>query len=775
MTKPSKMNILKMISIFFVLYIVLNVHILAQNNSSWMIDSSVLNLPFRGENNLYYTLFPGVTSQDFRGNDLLHIRGSRHDELAYYINGIDIRSDYTGLPLFRIIPQALDNITIDKAPGVGTSGARAAIAHELKQGGDKYIFSLNGETDRFTPIYDKRLDTYSYGYNNLTLTGGGTIPKIGTEIFIAGEKESFADHYRMFWDGFHITDKDMNLEFITNVTWTEVDTGYIYSFDILEDIDELLIKPGNIPKANLGRTTLNGVITQPFPNGSIALVALYENETKRVNNTPIRHLFNQKRLPETNRKAQLYSLQGEYNFPLDIKLKLQADFMRSNESTYDPNFGDDFWKYADSIALVSKDIPYYRSYGKTMRLHQFSFDMPGNLISGYEKREESYSNIHLDLSKTLNNHIIKFGGNIKNGVHRYYNISNYALRALEMFYNYHDWTRNTVPHDVFNRQLFWSRVQGVGYNLEGQTVDRKGAYYEVPKKPKHLSFYLSDTYTKDKWKLEIGLRYDSFYSDAFVIQDSAIVDYGYAYFDYYYGFTGNEPLEKQQTYNILSPRLHIAHQINNSISVFSKFGKYVQFPQLGDVYTNKVSRLLLVNGQNFITDLRSNDTKPVETNQVTMGINYSMEPYWNINAEIFGVAGSNYLQTDNITLFNSGEPSNNYPVFKAKGTSQTVGLELDLQYNTDKIDAMLNYSYSYAKGTSSHPISNYPFTWNAWDTTNYNPADYELEHNNKHSVVGFFAYKYGIDENIFLKNTIISMVGRFDSGHPYILWDGGFG
>ena len=56
------------------------------------IDREILkSLPFRGENNLYYTLFPGVTSQDFRGNDLLHIRGSRHDELAYYINGIDIR------------------------------------------------------------------------------------------------------------------------------------------------------------------------------------------------------------------------------------------------------------------------------------------------------------------------------------------------------------------------------------------------------------------------------------------------------------------------------------------------------------------------------------------------------------------------------------------------------------------------------------------------------------------------------------------------------------
>ncbi len=163
MIKISVIASLRTILIFFLLSIILIIPIFAQNNSVWSINSSVLNtLPFRGDNNLYYTLFPGVTSLDFRGNDLLHIRGSRHDELAYYINGIDVRSDYTGLPLFRIIPQALDNITIDKAPSVSTSSARSAITHELKQGGDDYTFSINGETDKFTPLYEKRLDTYSY-------------------------------------------------------------------------------------------------------------------------------------------------------------------------------------------------------------------------------------------------------------------------------------------------------------------------------------------------------------------------------------------------------------------------------------------------------------------------------------------------------------------------------------------------------------------------------------------------------------------------------------
>lgn len=768
------MKTFKIINILsFLFYFLFTFPASSQDISIWTIDSLNLNFfPFRGENNLYYTLFPGVTSQDFRGDDLLHIRGSRHDELAYYINGIDVRSDFTGMPLFRIIPQALNNITIDNAPSVSTSNARAAITHELKQGAERPTFSVNGETDKFTPLYEQRLDTYSYGYNNLVLIGGGTIPKIGTEIFIAGEKEIFDDHYRMFWDGFHITDEDMDLTFITNETWTEVDTGYVYSFDVLEDIDELLIKPGNIPSANLGRKTINGIITQPFPNGFISLVALYENETKRINNTPIFHIFNQKRLPETNRKAQLYSLQGEYNFPMDFKLNLQADFMSSNESTYDPIFGDNFWAYADSVAIINKNMPYYGLHrNKTMELNHFNFDMLANLISGYEKRDESYNNIIFDLSKELNNHTIKFGGNIKSSIHRYYNISNYTLRDLEYYYKFKNLTRHLIPKDVFDKYLFSQRVQGMGYNLEGESIDKKGTHYDAPKRPKHFSLYLSDTYTTDKWKLDIGLRYDSFTSDAFVIQDSAIVDW-----DYYSGFIGGEPIERQPTNNSWSPRLHITHPINNSLSIFSKFGKYVQFPQLSDVYTNKATRLMLIRGQDFITELYSNDTKPVITYQTSIGFNYSPLSNYKINVEFFNTATSNYLQTDNITLFRYDEFRNNNPVLKSEGQSQTTGLELDFQYNNDKIDASLNYSYSYARGTSSYPISNYPFTWYVWwDSTTYKPINHELEYNSQHSGMAFISYKTDENASKLLQNITLSMLGRFDSGHSYTLWEAGYG
>ena len=185
---------------------------------------------------------------------------------------------------------------------------------------------------------------------------------------------------------------------------------------------------------------------------------------------------------------------------------------------------------------------------------------------------------------------------------------------------------------------------------------------------------------------------------------------------------------------------------------------------------------MFVSGQNFITDLRSNETKPSETYKTSIGFDYLMADYWKLNAEIFGTTGKNHLQTDNITLIYYGEPSTDNPVFKSSGTTQTVGLDLDLQYNTNYIDARFNYSYSHAKGTSSYTISNYPFTWYLYarDSITYKPINHELEYNSQHSGMAFISYKTDENASKLLQNITLSMLCRFDSGHSYTLLEAGW-
>jgi len=106
-------------------------------------QSTLRLLPFRGEVQEYYGLFPGTVVQEYGGNNYLHIRGSRHDEIAYSFEGIDIRSAFTGLNLFQFIPEALESISLDAAPSASAGNAVGLLNIGSVEGG-RIIKSLLG-------------------------------------------------------------------------------------------------------------------------------------------------------------------------------------------------------------------------------------------------------------------------------------------------------------------------------------------------------------------------------------------------------------------------------------------------------------------------------------------------------------------------------------------------------------------------------------------------------------------------------------------------------
>ena len=115
-----------------------------------------------------------------------------------------------------------------------------------------------------------------------------------------------------------------------------------------------MIQPGNIPQANSEKFTVNSIIAANFGRVELRMIGLYSQQHQRRNDTPILHLFNQKRIPEFKEQAGLLSLQLDYSSPKDLNAHLQIDLMRSNSKTYDPLFEDDFLLYRDSLAVVEK-------------------------------------------------------------------------------------------------------------------------------------------------------------------------------------------------------------------------------------------------------------------------------------------------------------------------------------------------------------------------------------------------------------------------------------
>ena len=155
-------------------------------------------LPFRGVGNLL-TLQAGVVEDE----GALHIRGSRSDEIAYYVEGASVRNVVTGGRAVSLIDEALEEIQLH-AGGFNAEygGANAGVVlQEMRTGSRDLRITLLSETDNFASDGEQFLDTYSYGYSNQVLTLQGSVA--GNErirFFLASQRVSVGSP-AVFWDG----------------------------------------------------------------------------------------------------------------------------------------------------------------------------------------------------------------------------------------------------------------------------------------------------------------------------------------------------------------------------------------------------------------------------------------------------------------------------------------------------------------------------------------------------------------------------------------------
>ncbi|KAA3612683.1 MAG: hypothetical protein DWQ05_18720 [Calditrichaeota bacterium] len=301
------------------------------------LESNFLNnLPTRDLNPWLYGYFSGTVVQSYRGVPYLHVHGSRADEVGYQFEGVNIRSDYTGLSAMRFIPEVLGSVSLNKTPSVSLSTASALVSHTFRNPTDKLRFSIRETSDAFTSAYEKRMDTYSYGYNNLLFTGEGKMFNDKLQFIAGFEMEHFDDHYRKFWPGFTFGSEENPIEL--DLEWEPLPFSEIYG------TNQIVVKPGNIPAAKSDQWLFNGMLKYDASFGLAKLIYLDDKKTFQANDTPIRWLFNQSRIPETTDHTRVVSAQLDFKLPLGIDSHWQADYFSSKSKTWDPLQEDDFFK-----------------------------------------------------------------------------------------------------------------------------------------------------------------------------------------------------------------------------------------------------------------------------------------------------------------------------------------------------------------------------------------------------------------------------------------------
>jgi len=268
---------------------------------------------------------------------------------------------------FRILPSADSE-----------NSAVALLQHRLRRGRSDFRASVKTETDRFTSKYNERLGTFSYGYFNFLLSAEGKILKDNIRFFAAGERRSFDDHYRKFWEGFRLAEPDFSFQ--------DQNTGQ--TLQEFTGTNELLVRQGNIPNASLAQYTLNSLVTADYSRLQLRLVSALNWSEEQQNSTPILNTFNSERTPEHKQSAGFLSLQADYSGSRDWQGHLQFDYLRSNEKTFDPVFEDNFFLYLDSLAIVEQGLIYVPG-SSTFRIHNFPFSHPGALQASYSMSDSN--------------------------------------------------------------------------------------------------------------------------------------------------------------------------------------------------------------------------------------------------------------------------------------------------------------------------------------------------------------------------------------------------
>ena len=142
------------------------------------------NMPIRGYQNIVATE-AGVVQV---GNNL-HIRGSRAEEVAYYVDGVYMNNAYTLARTGEVINNSIEEISF-QAGGFGAEYGSAnggVINTTTKIGGGNIKISGEAFTDQFLSTDEENFGTYSYGQNLFNGAISGPLSGEKVRFYLAGE------------------------------------------------------------------------------------------------------------------------------------------------------------------------------------------------------------------------------------------------------------------------------------------------------------------------------------------------------------------------------------------------------------------------------------------------------------------------------------------------------------------------------------------------------------------------------------------------------------
>lgn len=699
-------------------------------NSTKVIDANdISRLPVKGVEKLA-SLQAGVVISDgsggASGNATINVRGGRSNEVLYIVDGVAQNDLYGGGNAAQLSNSAIDQISFQIGGYEAKYGsAQSGIVNvTTKSGEQKYTLFGDVQSSSFT---DK------YGYNLYTLNFGGPIIPGYTNhtIFISGERGWFLDS---------------NPRAIPLV----IPTANINS-DVLPNND-----------ASVWRYTV-----RTYHNFNPFTIRLGANINTRDSRSYVHSYAKNNSEHNPKRKTSNFSYSGRLSHTLS-----NSSFWNLNlgYKLYDYEYGDGLWfdnleAYGDADAnrpYVNPAIASSLLNGTSVSLDGLGlFFDKGRVNNVYQRQHSNTLTADLDFTSQVDNHLIEIGGGFNYTTLRFFSISPVGVAINNKTLSYEERLATQQPY------FFGYDITSKNYTESDVNKDFAGKSLPVataPKKPVVAYAYIQDRFELSDLVLNIGIRMDYFDSKADVLKSETLPYAG-----------GTDPNDfdagdfmKKKAEVIFSPRIGIGFPVSTGTVFHAQYGKFVQAPDLQDVFTSISALRSLTYDSNLGVNTGNVGTEVTTQYEVgfrqILGQNLAalnITAFYKNTVGLVSTTVKNYQRADGSQYFRYYGPSNgDFGTVKGLALSLSVAR---ISYFTFSLD----YTYSLAEGTGS---STGGAATAAFRNTGTDPVPIviaPLDFDQRHTGVATLDFYIPKDNMGLLEMTSFSLIYSFSSGRPY--------
>jgi hypothetical protein len=702
--------------------------------------SDIEQLPVRGLTNLI-ALQPSVVVQD--GN--VHIRGSRRDEVGYYLDGADIANPVSQTRATTVINEAVEELAVESGTyDAEFGGANGGLVRtELRTGGDIIEGSIDVRTDALVSTGESFLGANSNGYTNFVGTIGGPIPGFeNIRLFIAQEINYTDDQDARFYEPFAY----YGLE-APNVGEDPND------FDLVDIVWDGKSTPNNEAE----RYTTNATALLDFKNIKIKVGGAYTYAKNRQNDAPIINILND-RGGFIDFNNLLLNLKGTYVLNDKMFIEARTSYFYNSTERLDDWFGNAYRDWFDPNKSAARgSIAFENDRLKTYDVLGFYMSKPGTPYGGnstfYQKQRQEYYAFAASFTG-------QFGKNheIKAGIDgRFYEIRRYSINANR-------WNEFNDPETWNNPAELarTARVNNYGYDVYGNDQD---SGLNGSKKPVFFSAFLQDKLEYEQIILKLGLRFDYFDAADREFVDPADVDVSN-------NQISGSSFKSVDPFMELSPRITMSFPASEKTVFYTGYGKNVQMSQLQNIYSGTYNLNYQMTQSFAFLNPVGLGLEPTVTTNYEFGVRQQLGDNAALDVSAFYRNIKGQIQPVQIISVNSDIGTYNSLQNGTFATNKGLEMKLTLR-RTNRVQTQVNYTYTDAEGTGSFPNSAVASLETDTETpTVVSPLTFTQKH--RGSIL--LDYRFGQDDGgPILERLGANLIFTFNSGHPFTRSYGDYG